>query len=229
MEKISLNIAKGTVILGHEVDHVIGRGCESEVYAVANIQTQRIHAFKIIPLTVELTADYVVNKAQAFSLFSRTGATPEFHFMDFIILAGPSRAGVICFEYIQGTQLSLLFTSPGMDLADRNNIFAKIVENLERIRACGYAVADFATGENILVKHETREPVFVDFFSGMPGAPNGYYDNEFDELESLAKSLFAGHHDTRAFQELAAEFTQLRRRHYGNNKPIPYATLKSRC
>jgi len=225
MDKVSLNIAKGTVILGHEVDHVIGRGFESEVYAVARLNAKSLHAFKIIPITTDLTEDYVIHKARAFSRFSPTGATPEYHFMDFINLEDGSKAGVICFEYVHGTQLDTFITSLGIDAEGRYVIFSQIVDVLGRIRSCGYAVADFSTGENILVRHQTQEPVFVDFFSGLPNKPNGYYDNEFDELETLMKLLFTGHQDANRFKELEVEFIQLRKHHYGFNKPISYATL----
>lgn len=216
----SYTLASGTKIGHFRVDTVLGRGCESEVYAATEDGSGAERVLKIFPLTDEITAEYVRTKASVFERLSDTQATPRFYGYGDVMLAG--RASMYhMYERVYGVTLKQFIAEQvaGLSVREAFELVVAIADRLDRIHAHGTAVADFESCDNIIMAG--RAPVFIDFYSGMPGNPNTYYFHEVSELEKIAKLLFQRHSESDELLRITQAIA--RYRHHANKKDIPFS------
>jgi serine/threonine protein kinase len=216
----SYNLSADRHIGNYVIQAVLGRGCESEVYAAEERGTGAERVLKIFPLTHEITADYVVTKARVFERLSDTQATPQYFGYGEIML-GERVSMYHVYKRVHGITLKQFIAEEIQHLSPKIafELVSAIADRLDRIHARGYAVADFESCDNIMIAGGA--PVFIDFYSGMPGQPNTYYQIEVNELEKVTRLIFQRHADSREVRGIVNAITRFREKSSG--KDIPFS------
>lgn len=186
----SFRLKPGTRVGNYRIIRPIGRGFEGEVYCVREIPTGAKRAIKIYPEDHPDTIRDLVFRARLLERLACTGATVRYYHLGREFLDGrflPVLYQVL--ELVEGAQLPIYLRritgTKRRRTARALALILAITSHIGRVHRLGIALGDFDTGENILVRNRSGQPVFCDALFGANGRPNQDYGNDLRELREV--------------------------------------------
>jgi serine/threonine protein kinase len=179
----------GDVIGKYRITAYLGRGYESDVYRVKDMQFGEIRSLKLLRGRGRTVLEEAYSAANVYHRLSRCMHVKRFRYMSTIeAQPGVGTRPYLVFDYIPGQTVEWHVNTnrrlpPGLLLS----MICRATANIHRT---GLAVGDFNRGRNILIESTSNRVVFCDLDWGIPGTPNTNQAEDLSELRKLGRWIF---------------------------------------
>lgn len=171
----AFRLGRGCEVANYTLLRPVGRGWESTNYLAAERHSGAVRRLKFYRAARDDDLTDIGHVAATFERLHGTGAVPPYHHMDIWRRNTRESVPFLAFGFIDGEPLTRLL-KPGRwhrRWTDRMGLrlLSAIAGKLAAVHATGFAVGDFADGNNLLVR-ERRDPVWCDLAPGTSDEPN---------------------------------------------------------
>jgi hypothetical protein len=179
----------GDVIGRYRITDYVGRGYESDVYRVKDMEFGTERSLKLLRGRGTTVLAEAESAAEFYRRLSRCAHVKRYRHMGTLkAQSGVGMRPYLVFDYVHGVTVEQHLSTaarlaPGF-------LLAAICKATARIHRTGLAVGDFHRGRNVLIESVTGRAIFCDLDWGMPGMPNTNQEDDLIELRKLGRWIF---------------------------------------